>query len=164
MRGCCSLRGYRSLAAAIAARLAVYVALAAIAAAATAIAPPATPFAMLGVVRRAGLSLRNGRLRRVGRALLLLWPRLARRALLLRFTLAVAARFTVTARLLLPALLGTLLGLLARFATLTIALRLAAVLTATVALLALVAPLGSIPPTAAAVLTRLARRFPALRR
>jgi hypothetical protein len=157
------LRGSRSLAAAIAARLAVHVALAAIAPAAPAIAPPATPFAMFGIVRRARLSLRDGRLRRVDRALFLWRPRFARRPLFLRFTLAVAAGFTIAARLLLPALGRTLLGLLARFAALTVAPCVGTVLAATVALLALFAPLGSIPPAAAAILTRLARRLPALR-
>ena len=167
-----SLWGDRSLATAVAARLALQVAFPAIATAATAVASPAAAFAMLGVVRRAGLSLRDGRLRRVGctRFLRLLWllrlPRFARRSLLLRFTRAVAARFTVAAWLLLPAALRrALLGLLARFATLAVALDVAAVLTATVARLALVAPLrplGPVAPAAPALVARLPLGFPAL--
>lgn len=168
-RGCYLVRGRygwrsrRSLAAALAARLAVHVALAAIAAPATPVTPAATAFAMLGIGRYAGLSLRNGCLCRVGGALFLRGPRLARSPLLLRFALTVAARFAFAARLLLPALRGTLLGLLARFAALSVAPRVAAILTATVALLALLAPLGPVSPPATAVLARFARRFAALR-
>jgi len=163
-RGChlvrgCRLRGYGSLTAAVAARLAVDIALAAIASAATAVASPAAAFAVLGVVRRAGLSLRNGRFRRGGGARflrLLRLPRFARRPLFLRFTLAVAARFAVATRLLLSALRRALPGLVARFAALTVTPCVPAVLTAAVALLAPFRPLGSIPPAAPPVLTCLA--------
>ena len=170
-RGChlvrgCRLRGYGSLTAAVAARLAVDIALAAIASAATAVASSAAAFAVLGVVRRAWLSLRDGRLRQVGGARflrLLRLPRFARRPLFLRFTLAVAARFAVSTRLLLPALRRALLGLVARFAALTVTPCVPAVLTAAVALLAPFRPFGSIPPAAPPVLTCLARWFPPLR-
>ena len=75
---CRSLRSDRSLAATVTARLAVHVTFPAIASAATSVTSPAAAFAMLGVVRRTGLPLNNGRLRRVGCARFLRLLRLLR--------------------------------------------------------------------------------------